>query len=119
LPQNFATDGIRALLLVFIVQLMVYADGRPAAGAIVCTQSALGLSPVSACSKTLITADRLSICHPFHGTDLARNAGSGLTNNFFFFLFFSLLLFLSGIDSLERINELPGWHLVPLAALTL
>jgi hypothetical protein len=63
--------------------------------------------------------DRLSVCHPFHGTDLARSAESGLTNSFFLFLFFSLLLFLSGIDSLKRINELPGWHLVPLAALTL
>jgi hypothetical protein len=75
------------------------------------------LSSVSACSRALITTDRLSVCHPFHGTDLARTAGSGLTNSFFFFFFFHL--FLGGIDSLERINELPGWHLVPLAALTL
>lgn len=83
-----------------------------------CAQSALALSSVSACSRALITTDRLSVCHPFHGTNLARTAGSGLTNSFFF-LFFSLHLFLGGIDSLERINELPGWHLVPLATLKL
>jgi hypothetical protein len=101
------------MLLVVIVQLMGYADGRPAAQCH-CVR-AERFHQFCACSRALITTDRLSVCHPSHGTDLARSAGSGLTNSFLF----SLILLLSGIDSLERINELPGWHLVPLAALTL